>query len=203
MKQSGFRFIHAEMLKYYQEMVKEYGKNKLPKYLSYMEMQYLYLIAVGNIAVPRENKEAYDYFLSLVDTNLEDGDVIIKAQSAIVQKKAGKIKSSNDFIKSLEEHLVDEDEMGAHFAFLDKPYTWAMIPVPQHVATMEALQYVGGHDELIEEMTAMSVTYSPNNHTYKEMKSIVGERIRLMEEGSVSYVDGDDGFTMIRERYGL
>ena len=152
MKQSGFRFIHAEMLKYYQEMVKEYGKNKLPKYLSYMEMQYLYLIAVGNIAVPRENKEAYDYFLSLVDTNLEDGDVIIKAQSAIVQKKAGKIKSSNDFIKSLEEHLVDEDEMGAHFAFLDKPYTWAMIPVPQHVATMEALQYVGGHDELIEEM---------------------------------------------------
>ena len=53
-----------------------------------------------------------------------------------VQKKAGKIKSSNDFIKSLEEHLVDEDEMGAHFAFLDKPYTWAMIPVPQHVATM-------------------------------------------------------------------
>ena len=152
MKQNGFRFIHTEMLEYYKRLLKDYGKKNLPKYLSYMEMQYLYLIAVGNISVPQQNKEAYEYFLSLVDTNLKDGDVIIKAQSAIVQKNAGKVKSSNDFINSLKEHMVDEDEMGAHFAFLDKPYTWAMIPVPQHVATMEALQYVGGNDELIEEM---------------------------------------------------
>ena len=152
MRQNGFRFIHSEMLDYYNRLVKSYGKKNLPKYLSYMEMQYLYLIAVGNISVPQQNKEAYDYFLSLVDTNLKDGDVITKAQSAIVQQKAGKLNSSKDFINSLKEHMVDEDEMGAHFAFLDKPYTWAMIPIPQHVATMEALQYVGGHDELIEEM---------------------------------------------------
>ena len=152
MKQKGFAFIHQEMLKHYRQMVKDYGKNKLPKYLSYMEMQYLYLIAVGNIDVPQANKEAYNHFLSLVPNNLKDGDVITKAQSAIVQHKAGKLKSSNEFINSLKEHMVDEDEMGAHFAFLDKPYTWAMIPIPQHVATMEAMQYVGGNDELIEEM---------------------------------------------------
>jgi 5-hydroxyisourate hydrolase-like protein (transthyretin family) len=152
MKAKGFRFIHQEMLKHYRQMVKDYGKNKLPKNLSYMEMQYLYLIAVGDINVPLANKVAYDHFLSLVDNNLKDGDVITKAQSAIVQHKAGKLKSATDFINSLKEHMVDEDEMGAHFAFLDKPYTWAMIPVPQHVATMEALKYVGGHDELIEEM---------------------------------------------------
>ncbi|MBQ6746865.1 MAG: alpha-2-macroglobulin [Bacteroidaceae bacterium] len=152
MKAKGFHFIHQEMLKHYRQMVKDYGKNKLPKYLSYMEMQYLYLIAVGNMDVPQANKEAYNHFLSLVDNNLKDGDVITKAQSAIVQHKAGKLKSATDFINSLKEHMVDEDEMGAHFAFLDKPYTWAMIPVPQHVATMEALQYVGGNDELIEEM---------------------------------------------------
>jgi len=152
MKANGFNYIHQEMLKHYRQMIKDYGKGKLPKYLSYMEMQYLYLIAVGNMNVPQANKEAYNHFLSLVDDNLKDGDVITKAQSAIVQHKAGKLKSATDFINSLKEHMVDEDEMGAHFAFLDKPYTWAMIPVPQHVATMEALQYVGGNDELIEEM---------------------------------------------------
>ena len=152
MKSRGFSFMHAEMLKHYQELVKLYGKNNLPKSLSYMEMQYLYLIAIGDMSVPAQNKVAYNHFLSLVDTNLKNGDVIDKAQSAIIQQKAGKAKSSQDFINSLKEHMVDEDEMGAHFAFLDKPYNWTMIPVPQHVATMEALQYVGGNDELIEEM---------------------------------------------------
>ena len=152
MKERGFRYMHAEMLKHYQELVKAYGKHSLPKSLSYLEMQYLYLIAIGDMAVPAQNRVAYNHFLSLVDTNLKDGDVIDKAQSAIIQLKAGKAKSSQDFINSLKEHMVDEDEMGAHFAFLDKPYNWSMIPVPQHVATMEALQTVGGNDELIEEM---------------------------------------------------
>ena len=152
MKLAGFQFIHEKMLEHYRNLVRNYGKGKLPKYLSYMEMQYLYLIAIGNISVPQANKEAYNHFLSLVENNLKDGDVITKAQSAIVQKKVGKMKSANEFINSLKEHMVDEDEMGAHFAFLDQPYTWAMIPVPQHVATMEALQYMGDNDELIEEM---------------------------------------------------
>ena len=152
MKEKGFAFLHTKMLEHYQEMLRNYGKDKLPKCLSYMEMQYLYLIAIGDMTVPAKNKEAYNHFLSLVDNNLKDGDVIDKAQSAIIQHKTGKLKSAQNFINSLKEHMVDEDEMGAHFAFLDKPYTWAMIPVPQHVATMEALRFVGGDDDLIEEM---------------------------------------------------
>lgn len=152
MKEKGFDFLHTKMLEHYREMLKNYGKSKLPKYLSYIEMQYLYLIAVGDMSVPAQNKEAYNHFLSLVDNNLKNGDVISKAQSAIIQYKVGKLKNAQSFINSLKEHMVDEDEMGAHFAFLDKPYTWAMIPVPQHVATMEALKFVGGNDELIEEM---------------------------------------------------
>ena len=152
MKEKGFAFLHTKMLEHYREMLKNYGKSKLPKYLSYIEMQYLYLIAVGDMSVPAQNNEAYNHFLSLVDNNLKNGDVISKAQSAIIQHKVGKLKNAQNFINSLKEHMVDEDEMGAHFAFLDKPYTWAMIPVPQHVATMEALKFVGGNDELIEEM---------------------------------------------------
>ena len=42
--------------------------------------------------------------------------------------------------------------MGAHFAFHANPYTWGMMPVPAHVAVMEALRKVGGNDVLIEEM---------------------------------------------------
>lgn len=42
--------------------------------------------------------------------------------------------------------------MGAHFAFLDAPYRWGMMPVPSHVSAMEALRVQGGCDEVLEEM---------------------------------------------------
>ena len=42
--------------------------------------------------------------------------------------------------------------MGAHFAFHANPYTWGMMPVPAHVAVMEALREAGGNDALVEEM---------------------------------------------------
>jgi len=44
---------------------------------------------------------------------------------------------------------------------------------------------------------------SPIAHTPKEMKAIVEERLRLMESGQATYVDGDEVFTQIRTRYGF
>ena len=35
------------------------------------------------------------------------------------------------------------------------------------------------------------------------MRTIVADRIHMMEEGEASYVDGELGFAQVRERYGL
>ena len=58
-------------------------------------------------------------------------------------------------------------------------------------------------DELIEEMAIQSHSLSPNAHTTEEMKTIVAERIRLMESGEATFIDGEEGFAQIRTRYGL
>ena len=58
-------------------------------------------------------------------------------------------------------------------------------------------------DELVEGMTAEQHTDSPIAHTEEEMKAIVEERIKRMEAGEATYIDGETGFAQIRARYGL
>ena len=94
----------------------------------------------------------FDYFLTKLGRNLVNGTMICKAQTAIILQKQGRRTEANEFIASIKEHLVQTDEMGAHFAFHANPYTWGMMPVPAHVAVMEALREAGGNDALIEEM---------------------------------------------------
>ena len=58
-------------------------------------------------------------------------------------------------------------------------------------------------DEMIENMAIQSHSLSPNAHSAEEMKTIVADRIRLMESGEATYIDGEEGFAQIRARYGL
>ena len=61
-------------------------------------------------------------------------------------------------------------------------------------------QYV---DDLMERMTIESSSQSPISRTEEEMRAIVKDRIRKMELGAASYIDGKVGFAQIREQYGL
>lgn len=58
-------------------------------------------------------------------------------------------------------------------------------------------------DDLVEDMTAEQHADSPIAHTEEEMKAIVEERLKLMESGKATYIDGETGFAQIRARYGL
>ena len=95
---------------------------------------------------------SYSYFLSKVGTNLNTAEMGMKAQSAIILLKAGRMAEANEFIASIKEHLVQTNEEGAYFAFNEKPFRWGMQPIPVHVEVMEALRLAGGNDALVEEM---------------------------------------------------
>ena len=58
-------------------------------------------------------------------------------------------------------------------------------------------------DTLVEDMIAEQHPDSPIAYTEEEMKVVVEERLRKMESGTATYVDGESGFTQIRSRYGL
>jgi hypothetical protein len=46
-------------------------------------------------------------------------------------------------------------------------------------------------DELVADIVAEPRTESPIGHTEEEMKAIVEERLRLMESGKATYIDGE------------
>lgn len=151
MARKAFGYLHQQMQQHYDD-IRRWYHNTADYRLGFMDMQYLYLVAIGSETVPQHYRTAYNFFFNKVKDNLQATDVITKAQSAVILKRAGQERAALQFIASLKEFMVDEDEMGAHFAFLDVPYTWCMIPVPQHVAAMEALREFSGNDSLIEEM---------------------------------------------------
>ena len=154
MQEKAFGYLHDEALETYKEIQRWMKRDKHYKYeyLSNAMMDYLYLIAMTGVDVPKQNNEAYAFFMERVPNNLTNGSLTCKAMSAMILKKAGQQQKAGEFMASLKEHLVMEDELGAHFAFLDQPYAWGMLPIPTHVAVMEAFAEFEGNEALIDEM---------------------------------------------------
>ena len=152
MKDKAFDYLNKEALKEYRDIRKAEKNGIKITVLSDAAMEYLYLVALGSEKLSGEYAKAFDYFLTKLGGNLENGTMIRKAQTAVILQTVGRRTEANEFIASIKEHLVQTDEMGAHFAFHANPYTWGMMPVPAHVAVMAALRKAGGNDVLIEEM---------------------------------------------------
>ena len=152
MKAKAFDYLNKEALKEYRAIRKAEKNGTKITVLSDATMEYMYLVSLGSVKLSGEYAKAFGYFLTKLGRNLESGTMIRKAQTAVILQKAGHKTEADEFIASIKEHLVQTDEMGAHFAFHANPYTWGMMPVPAHVAVMEALREAGGNDALVEEM---------------------------------------------------
>lgn len=153
MKQKAFGFLQQKALEEYRAIRKAEKNGAKITTLSDATMEYLYLVALGRETLSGENLTAFDYFLTKLNRNLENGTMLCKAQTAIILWSVGRRAEANEFIASLKEHLVQTDEMGAYFAFHSTDYGWGMLlPVSVHVEVMEALRLVGGNETLVEEM---------------------------------------------------
>lgn len=152
MKAKAFDYLNKEALKEYRAIRKAEKNGTKITVLSDATMEYMYLVSLGSVKLSGEYAKAFGYFLTKLGRNLESGTMIRKAQTAVILQKAERKAEADEFIASIKEHLVQTDEMGAHFAFHANPYTWGMMPVPAHVAVMEALRESGGNDVLVEEM---------------------------------------------------
>lgn len=152
MKQKALDYLHREALNEYKQLRKQEKEQKSSIGLSNNALEYLYLIALDGGEVPTKYQTAYRYFLDRLTRQLPMNSMWRKAQAAVILHKAGRTEQAAQCLASLREHLVQEDELGAHFAFNDTPYDWRMMPVPAHVAAMEAFTLAGGYEDLIEEM---------------------------------------------------
>lgn len=152
MKQRAFAYLHQEALKEYKRLREAERKGTQITALSPDAFDYLYLLAMDADAMKQADKEVHSYFLSLLPRQLTTASIQRKAQAAVILQAAGRKADAQAFEASLKEHLVQEETMGAHFAFNDGYYSWGMMPVTTHVAAMEALSRFEGNASVIEEM---------------------------------------------------
>ena len=151
MKQKALSYLADEAMDEYRRCLRAERRGAKIDGLSGAALDWLYLLALEGAQPDASAKPAYDYFLPKVKEELGTASMSIKAQAAVILLR-NKQPEAAGFITSLKEHLVQEDELGAHFAFNDTPYRWGMMPVPAHVSAMEALRLAGGNDALLEEM---------------------------------------------------
>ena len=146
-------YLHKQAVKEYHEMLRMETQGHEVKILSKSALDYLYLVALWGEEVPTSARAAYHYFMQRVYNELTNGsDMLRKSHAAVILIKAGKKQNAADFIASLDQHLVREAEIGAHFAFNDRRGYGIMTAITPHVAAMEAFRLYGGKDALLKEM---------------------------------------------------
>lgn len=153
MIQSAFNYLHSEALEEYKTIRAAEEKGQKPGALSGNALQYLYLVAIAGEKVPAGNQTAYAYFLKNMREAAPTMPIVSKAQAAIVLSKAGSNTEAKALIRSLIEYLTTSDvDRGAFFAFNESPGSWNSLRIPAHVAVMEAIDLVGGNDDVLNAM---------------------------------------------------
>ena len=75
-----------------------------------------------------------------------------KALSAIVLKEAGKEAKAKEFLESLMQYSVANEEMGRYFDSPKAEYSWFSYRIPTQVAAIEAVKWIANEEKTQEEM---------------------------------------------------
>ncbi len=160
-RKKALNYLKNEAEKEHRRMVKAEKQGAKYTHLSPLMVDYLYLSAKVNreLGIPTKMD---NHFLKRLYNHLSLPSISLKARSAYILYEAEGLSAADnrnndlgkagEFLASIREHLIQEKEMGAHFAFLDTPYRWGMMPIPTHVSAMEALGLDAGNASLLEEM---------------------------------------------------
>lgn len=152
MRGKAFEYLNRQALESYRSMLKEEKKGVKITSLPQDMVEYVYLVTLASEKLSGETARAFNYFLTKAAGNITDTSISTKAHVAVALLGAGRKAEATKFVASIKEHLVQSDELGAHFAFNEGIYSWGMMPVSVHVDAMEALRSSGDNDALLEEM---------------------------------------------------
>ncbi len=148
MKVKAVDYLHREGKKEYERL----DKTKTYR-ISNTGLNYLYLVALGEMKVPKEYEKAYTDLLSLVPKLLNEGSIAQKAKGAYVLNYNGKVKEAKDFLASLKEYLVQTKEKGMYFSQLDRASSqWDQQKIASHVYALEAFDEINQDREVVNEM---------------------------------------------------
>lgn len=116
-------------------------------------LQYLYLSALDGRGHNADVKSACSYLIGLLKKEIKNQTIYEKALTAIILDRAGNRTLSREYIKSLKEYTVYQEEMGRYYDTRKAHYSWYDYKIPTQVAAIEAIRMITPDDrKTVEQM---------------------------------------------------
>lgn len=149
MLNKAFRYMDgsiAEEVKELKKLEKKGVKHLRPSELA---CNYLYANALAN----RAKTANMEYLIGLLDKAPTELTIYGKANSSVILARYGRTKHAADYLQSLNEYTVYQEEMGRYYDTPKAGYSWFDYRIPTQVAAIEALRLLKpAGSQTIEEM---------------------------------------------------
>ena len=142
------------------EEFKSLEKQGKPVYIyDYHALQWSYINAVSGRKLTAREKDAQDYLLNHLEKLRLSESMYAKALMAVVLARNGQAQKASEYINSLKEYMVFNEEKGRYFETPRAGYSWCDYRIPTQTAVIEALQIVAPDDtQTIDEMRRWLLT---------------------------------------------
>ena len=136
MKANAFNYLNKQIAEEVKELQKAERKGEKGLEPSEFACHYLYNCALDN----RKATTQINYLVSLLDKMPTRLSIYGKARSAVILAHYGKMEHARDYLQSMNEYSVTNDETGRHYETRKAAYSWRNYRIPTQVAAIEALK---------------------------------------------------------------
>ena len=150
MNQQAWGYLNKRLAEEVQRMKEAEKKGTKDIELSEVALQCLYADALGkNLRIPADIR---NYLIGKLESMSARLTIYGKALSAVVLKEAGKDAKAKEFLESLMQYSVFNEEMGRYFDSPKAQYSWFSYRIPTQVVAIEAIKRIANEEQTLEEM---------------------------------------------------
>ena len=150
MNQKAWGYLNNWLAEEVQRMKEAEKKGTKDIEPSEVVLQCLYADALEkNLCIPTDIR---NYLIGKLENMSARLTIYGKALSAIVLKEAGKDAKAMEFLESLMQYSVFNEEMGRYFDSPKAHYSWFSYRIPAQVAAIEAIKRIANEEQTLEEM---------------------------------------------------
>lgn len=186
-------FIDQAMQKYYDELLRD--KVNLKEYqIDYFQIQYLYARSFyTDQPIAKEHQKAFNFFLQKAENQWLNKSKYMQAQIALAsfrfaKKQAEQSPAAQAILKSLKEHLILHDELGAYFQDNVGGWYWYQAPVETQALVIEAFSEIANDTQTVDDLKVWLLKQKQTQH-WQTTKATTEAVYALLLQGS-NWING-------------
>ena len=154
MLSSAMQYLGKEMVEEVKQMRKLEREHKVKDLRpSETAVDVLYIWSLANTQLSGKTADARTYLVDHLAKQTHEFTIYGKAVAAIILAKNGKQQKAAEFLESIRQYSVYQEEKGRYFDTRKAYYSWRDYKIPTEVAAIEALKAIEPNDQqTVEEM---------------------------------------------------